>query len=290
MANYYCIMAGLPELQLSDTKPGYSIAQLREELQAEIGRYDERLLQLLFFRHDCQNLVDLLRTVKDVNDLKDFKDTIDQEGNYTCEQLAELVEDARGIDLGTSVYPQFMRQFVADYDQNASREDYYPEDEVLLAYYDYCTKHCSDSLMRRWYQLNYDVTNIMTAMIARRQGWKVSDYVKGDGEVQEMIRTNDAKDFNLGSLLPYIPEIMKIVDEEDPVKKEKMLDAFKWMWLDEQTFADTFSIEAVFAYLCKLEIQERWAQLDVEQGKETFEKIINELRSEAQVPEEFIRK
>lgn len=281
MSNYYCIMAGLPELQLSDTKPGYSIAQLREDLQAEIGRHDEWLLQFLFLRHDCQNLVSLLR-----NPEAELETT----GFYTAEQLSELVEDARGIDLGTSAYPQFLRQFVTDYDQNANREGYYPEDEVLRAYYDYCTKHCSDGLMRRWYQLNYDVTNIMTAMIARRQGWKVGDYVKGDGEVQEMIRTNDAKDFNLGSLLPYLPEIMKIVDEEDPVRKERMLDAFKWMWLEEQTFADTFSIEAVFAYLCKLEIQERWARLDVEQGKETFEQIINDLRSEAEVPEEFIRK
>ncbi|MDE5787144.1 MAG: DUF2764 domain-containing protein, partial [Bacteroidaceae bacterium] len=55
-------------------------------------------------------------------------------------------------------------------------------------------------------------------------------------------------------------------------------------------FQNPFSIEAIFAYLCRLEIQERWARLDVEQGKETFQKIINDLRGEAQVPEEFIRK
>jgi hypothetical protein len=34
-------------------------------------------------------------------------------------------------------------------------------------------------------------------------------------------------------------------------------------------------------------MQERWAKLDVEQGKETFQRIIDDLRSEAQVPEEF---
>jgi hypothetical protein len=81
---------------------------------------------------------------------------------------------------------------------------------------------------------------------------------------------------------------MKIVDEQDPVRKEKMIDAFKWIWLDERTFFEPFSIEAVFAYLCKLQMQERWAKLDVEQGKETFQKIIDDLRSEAQVPEEFL--
>ncbi len=281
MANYYCLMAGLPELKLSDTKPGYSITELREQLQREIGQHDEQLLFFLFLRRDCQNLVQML---------KDADSVPEEKGNYTAEQLLELIEEAHGVDLGNSPYPQFMLQFVREYEEKAQNEGYYPEDEILMHYYEYCTQGCGDSLMRRWYQLNFDVTNIMTAMIARRQGWRVADFVKGDGEVQEMIRTSEAKDFSLGLLYDYIPEIMKIVDEDDPVKKERMLDAFKWMWLEEQTFADAFSIEAVFAYLCKLEIQERWARLDVEQGKATFEQIIRDLRSEAEVPEEFVRK
>ena len=51
---------------------------------------------------------------------------------------------------------------------------------------------------------------------------------------------------------------------------------------------EPFDMAAVFAYLCKLEMQQRWAKLDVEQGKETFQKIIDDLRSEARVPEEFV--
>ena len=51
-----------------------------------------------------------------------------------------------------------------------------------------------------------------------------------------------------------------------------------------------FSLEAVYAYICKLEMQYRWAKLDPETGKETFKQIIDNLRGEAKVPEEFIRK
>ena len=54
-------MAGLPELKLSDTKPGYSITELREQLQREIGQHDEQLLFFLFLRRDCQNLVQMLK-------------------------------------------------------------------------------------------------------------------------------------------------------------------------------------------------------------------------------------
>ena len=137
--------------------------------------------------------------------------------------------------------------------------------------------------------LTLDINNILTAMIARKQGWNLTDFVKGTGEVQDMIRENKTKDFDLSLEYDFVKDLMKIVDEDDPVKKEKMIDALKWLWLDDQTFFEPFSIESVFAYLCKLEMQYRWAKLDVEQGKETFKQIIENLRGEARVPEEFVR-
>ncbi|MBQ7571997.1 MAG: DUF2764 family protein [Bacteroidaceae bacterium] len=281
MANYYCIMAGLPELKLSDTEPGYSIAALRQELQAELGRRDERLLQFLFLQHDCRNLVALLRNPEA---------GLEENGNLDRDGLLELIAKADEVEVGQTAYPGFMLQFVRDYAQNHDREGWYAEDEMLLRYYEHCTRNCKDGLMRRWYRMNLDVTNLMTAMIARRQGWNVRDYVKGEGEVADMLRTSEQRDFGLSGLYDFVPQVMKIVDEDDPVRKERMLDALKWEWLATETFADTFSVEAVFAYLCQLEIQERWSHLDVEQGRETFEQIISDLRSEAEVPSEFIRK
>ena len=281
MSNYYCTMAGLPELRLSDTEPGYSIKALRQELQAEMGRRDAKLLHFLYLGHDCRNLVALLRNADA---------ELEENGNYSREELTELIAQADEVDLGQSSYPQFMLQFVRDYAQSHDQQGWLAEDEILVRYYDYCTRHCADGLMRRWYRLNLDVTNLMTALIARRQGWRVADYVKGEGEVANAIRTSDAADFGLSGLYDFVPEVMKIVDEEDPVRKERMLDELKWAWLETETFADTFSVEAVFAYLCRLEIQERWSHLDPEQGRETFEHIINDLRAEAEVPAEFVRK
>ncbi len=280
MGNYYCIMAGAPDINLSDSHPACSISEMRKAIENEAGQADRQLLFFLFLVHDCRNLVSLLRHPEA---------ELEPDGNYTAEQLHDLIEKAAEIDLGKCPYPQFLVQFVRDYEENVDREGWYAEDEVLLLYYRYCIDNCHNALMRRWYQMNLDVTNLMTAMIARKQGWKVGSFVKGEGEVQDMIRTSDARDFNLSGLYDFVAEVMKIVDEDDPVKKERRLDAFKWMWLEEQTFGDAFSIEAVFAYLCKLEILQRWEKLDVEQGKETFQRIIEDLRGEAKVPAEFLR-
>jgi hypothetical protein len=131
------------------------------------------------------------------------------------------------------------------------------------------------------------VTNILTALIARKNGWGVSDYIQGDNEVNEMIRENNTHDFGLRNEYDYMVDLLKIVDVEDPVEKERKLDALKWMWLDEIEEKDIFSIEAVFVYLVKLEILERWSVLDVENGKRIFREIIENLRGEARVPDEF---
>lgn len=279
MANYYCMIAGLPDIDLQDTKPGVGIEDMREQCEEVLSEQDKKLLFYFFLHFDCVNLVKLL---------KDPEAEITQMGNFSLEQLRDLITSAREINFNVHRYPAFMSIFAREYAFNKDKAGYFPEDEMAFQFLDYAIRTCPNRMMRRWYKLNLDITNILTAMLARSQGWSVGDFIKGEGEVQEMIRENKTKDFNLGLEFDYIPQLMKIVDEEDPVRKEKMIDAFKWVWLDERTFFEPFSMEAVFAYLCKLQMLERWAKLDVEQGKETFRRIIDDLRSEAQVPAEFL--
>ena len=278
MANYYCMIAGLPDIDLQDAKPGLSLEDMREQCEEVLTPKDKKLLFYFFLHFDCVNLVKLL---------KNPEADIDQWGNFSLEQLRDLITSATELNFNVHRYPAFMSIFAREYAFNKDKAGYFPEDEMMFQFLDYAIKTCPNRMMRRWFKLNLDITNILTAMLAPSQGWSVGDFIKGEGEVQEMIRENKTKDFNLSHELDYIPQLMKIVDEEDPVRKEKMIDAFKWIWLDERTFFEPFSMEAVFAYLCKLQMQERWAKLDIEQGKETFRKIIDDLRGEAKVPEEF---
>ncbi len=282
MGNYYCLMAGLPDIELADTQPGYSLADLREQCEEELNDGDKILLARYFFlRHDCQNLVRLL---------KDPEAKVDGSGNYSAEQYADLLTSAREMNHNVSRYPAFMSDFAREYPSKKDTKGFYAEDELAYQFLNYAITTCPNDMIRRWHKLNLEVTNFLTAVLARGQGWDPGDYIKGEGEMQEMIRQHNTKDFDLSREHDYIRDLMAIVEEEDPVRKEKLIDAFKWIWLDEETFYNPFSIEAVFAYLCKLEMQYRWANLDVKTGEETFKKIIENLRSEAKVPEEFIRK
>ena len=278
MGNYYCLMAGLPDITLEDTKRGVDMADLREELDAVLSDGDKKVLYYFFLKNDCANLVKLL---------KNPNAEIEQNGNLSMEQYVDLMTSAREMNFNVHRYPAFMSMFAREYAYNKDKEGYFPEDDMLYQFYQYAIETCPNKMVRQWFKLNLDITNILTAFLARKNGWNVADYIQGEDEVTEMILTNNTKDFNLTAEYDYVADLMKIVECEDPVEKEKKMDAFKWLWLEDKTFFNIFSIEAVFAYLCKLDMLARWDKLDVELGMETFRQIIENLRGEARVPEEF---
>jgi len=273
-------MAGVPDLSIDDGKSPISIEEFREECDEVLTPRDQKLMFYFYLKQDCLNLVKLL---------KDPDAEVPLWGNYSMEQYRDLITSAKTMNFNVHRFPAFMSMYARDFDHNNGVDGWFAEDQMMLAFYDYAMK-CDNKMIASWYKLNFDLTNILTAFIARKNGWSVGKYILGENELNEQLRTNNAKDFDLPHERDYATDLMRIVEITDPVEKEKRLDAFKWQWLDDQTFFEVFSVEAVFAYLCKLEMLHRWEALDVEQGKETFRQIIENLRGEAKVPAEFQQK
>lgn len=279
MSNYYCLVAGLPDITLDDGRGAQSVADFKECLGELLTAADRKLMFYFYLRYDCLNLVKLL---------KNPEAEISALGNYGRDEYEDMINSWRD-EMNTNVkkcYPEFLSTFAREYDNNKDKQGYFPEDAILLEYYKYAIK-CPSQMLSEWFAMNLNVANILTALIAKKYGWNVANYIQGDNAVCDMIRTSTARDFDLGSELEYVADLMRIVECEDPVEKEKRIDAFKWMWLEEKTFMDVFSIEAVFAYMCKLEMLERWEKLDAETGRETFQQIIENLRSGAKVPDKY---
>ncbi len=274
-------MAGLPDISLDDNKASVSMAELKEEMDGVLSAADKKIISYFFLQKDCLNIIELL---------KDRNSKVAENGNMTMEQYVDLFTSATEMNFNVHRYPAFLSEFVRSYAYNKDKAGYFAKDDMLYQFYKYAIDTCPSKMVRAWYQLNLDVTNILTAMLARKNGWNVSDFIQGENEVTEMILTHNTKDFDLMHEYDYVAELMKIVDCEDPVEKEKKIDAFKWLWLDECTFFEPFSIDAVFAYLCKLDMLARWECLDVEQGQKAFRQIIENLRGAAKVPDEFVRK
>lgn len=278
MGNYYCLMAGLPEISFDDGKSASSIISFKDELENELSDSDKKLINIFFLKYDCKNLANILKRGTETD--------LDKRGLYSAEEYQEIIACARETEFNPYEYPAFMCEFVRSYDQNKDNKDYFPEDEILKEYYRFAGK-CRNSFMSEWYKLNFRINYILTAMTARKNGLEIGKYISGDDEFSEILRTNKSRDFELSTDYEYMQMLAAISDCQDPVEKEKKISAMLWEWLDNHTLSDFFSINAVFAYLSKLEILERWSILGVEEGKKIFRKIIEDLRSEVRVPDEF---
>ena len=94
----------------------------------------------------------------------------------------------------------------------------------------------------------------------------------------EAIKTSGQRDFGLAGTVDDLETLQRIAEEQDLYEREKKIDLLKWQWLDEQTFFKYFGIERIFAYLIKLEIIERWACLNPEEGEKIFRELIDNLK------------
>lgn len=278
MANYYCLLTELPVLKLSDAKPKFSLLQLKGMLAEAVSGRDSELVKTYFLRFDSENLAARLANAEA---------EIDARGNYDGEALQTLIDEARATESAVPGYPAFLADYVRTYDKSAGKPGWYARDAALLAYYDYA-RTSRNAMLAQWYDLNLNILNILTALIARRQGWQLADYVQGDSEVaQTILRQATAPDFGLTAELPYMRELIAASETTDPVEKERCIDALRWQWLEERIFFEPFDITTLMAYVARTEVLERWAQLDPEQGRERFTQIIEDLRGEARVPAEF---
>ena len=144
-----------------------------------------------------------------------------------------------------------------------------------------------NTLMSRWFEMNMDVNNILSAIYAKKHGLEVSKALVGNNVVARTIRENsNLRDFGLSLEFENFEMIQRISDEDDIYERERKIDKYRWDWLEENTVFDYFNIEYIFAYLCKLQILERWVSLNAEEGERIFRLLIDSLKNEVDVPEE----
>ncbi|MCC8197074.1 MAG: DUF2764 domain-containing protein [Tannerellaceae bacterium] len=286
MSKYYYLVAGLPNIALDDSKLTYTITDFRRELDGVLSAEDKRLIDLFFLKFDNQNLLTQLAWPDREGDMR---------GSITNEELQDLIKIVREDDTlpANSLIPPYFVDFLRLYSGSDNQEETLStiswEDRLATLYYAYAMKN-SNEFVASWFEFNLNINNILTAYTCRKYGLDKADYIIGDNEIAEAIRTSNARDFGLGDTLDYLPALQRIAEESNLMVREKKIDLLKWEWLEENTFFKPFDIESVFAYLLKLEMIERWLTLDSTTGEETFRGIVGTMKKGSQnILEEFKR-
>ena len=133
------MMAGVPDLDLQDKAMSCTIKQFREQCDEALSARDKQLLFYFYLRHDCMNIVRLLRNPEaEVDDL----------GNFTREQYSDMITSATELNFNVHRYPAFMSEYIRAYAYNKDKANYFAEDDMMGHYLEYAIA-CPNRMMSK---------------------------------------------------------------------------------------------------------------------------------------------
>jgi hypothetical protein len=276
--NYYCLVAGFPDLIPDDKKLHFSSVDLRNYLQEEIHPSDFELVKLFYLPWDHKNLINLL-----------FESEFDwdERGNYSREKLEEFVDKKQLELIDPSEFPSYFMDFIEFYHDD---EEEFPKIAAVKFLSEGWYKTLAESgndFVIEFGEFKQNMANIMLALNGRKHDIPFEEAIIGDDEVTHALKRSRARDFGLANEINDMETIVQIFEIENILDRELKLDNHTWQFIDEITFFNYFSIEKVLGLVQKLFIVERWFELDKEKGQQIFNQLLEELQSNFEFPEEF---
>ena len=274
--NYYCYIAGLPDIQIDNQKSIPAQEKILEELKQILSKGDMALLDLLRLKYDNANLLKFLANRDaELNPL----------GKLTSQDWAELVELIDNSDERNPARDARLLKYVLEFystirNEQSEEKIEFAEDFLAALYYKYGME-CKNKFVADWFEFNLNINNILTALTCRKYGWDIKSAIVGDNVVAETIRNSvSARDFNLKAEIDYFDALVSISETANLLDRERRIDSLKWNWLEEQTFFCSFSIEKVLSFWLRCELMHRWDNLSMEEGAEIFRQMINDLKKD----------
>ncbi len=134
--------------------------------------------------------------------------------------------------------------------EGVSRRDREYVDLLLSRDYDACSRSGS-RFLREWSVFDSGVRRTVAAIVARRLGVPYDMH-------------------------PTDERVRGILSAGNILERERGLDRLRWEVAGELSVFDYFNIDAVLAYLVRVQILERWLALNAERGKEVLNKLVYE--------------
>ncbi len=268
--NYYCLIAGLPDLQIDNAKHAPSLESLHEEWESVLSSGDLKLLSLLRRHIDNRNLLTYMA---------DKEAELNPLGVLSREDWAELTALMEELDepKDARLEPYMVDFYRAATDEKTAEGIASKEDLLATLYFDQGTR-CKNKFVADWFEFNLNLNNVLAAVACRTHKLDVKNAIVGSNEVANTIRNNSSRDFGLTGIFEDLDAVMAIAEEKNLLERERKLDALKWAWLEEHTFFNYFTIERVLSFYLRCELLHRWDGLTMEKGQEIFRSLLDEMK------------
>ena len=269
--NYYCFIAGLPEVFLDDRKLALSVNGFRELAREALKKEDVKLMELFFLPADNKQVLRLLNKMAPDTNLETV---------YPLQCLEDEITEP------TNSLPVYLNRFIADFKREHLKYDVSPENVLSWMYYDHLMK--SDSkFVRNYAEFVMNVKNLQTALTCRKYGKEVAPEIIGDNVFSKALRTSNSKDFGLAMEFPYVEKVISLMGNTNLVERERGLDLLLWDYIEEAVVYEYFSMDKVLSFMLELMIVERWSKMSSESGRKVFMEVVDKFRKSFEFAEEF---
>lgn len=279
MSNYYCLIAGLPDLSPEDAKVPIPLAELREYIAESVSAKDMELINLYFLKYDNENLLSYLNNPEAA---------LNPLGILTDKDFEDIIRINRESEKPS--YPNMPPYFVPFLQAHLEEKEAFPglskEDQLATLYYSFACVSSND-FVRDFFSFMLNVKNIIIGFQSRKFGFDLAQTIVGDNDIAKIIRNSTTKDLGLTGELEYTEDVSRLAEESNILERELKLDKLIWNYLEEQTFFNYFTIERVFAYLIRTDILDRWEKVRKENGEDVFRQTIGSLKGTYQFSEEY---
>ncbi len=259
-AEYYYLVAGLPDLLQGSLKKGLLFEEILEEIRTELNEEDREVLASLQWRYDCDNILSIL----------DKKDEFDGRGFYTREILEQEIQSPEKL-------PSFMKEFLEARKEGKTLFAGLGEKEQLLAGYFQNGVNHSNSFISEWTSFELDMGNVIAGKSAKLLGLSAEKSVIPLNDTALKIAKSSAADFGLAGQFSWLEAVLNSFDS--PEKLERAIDTVRWEKAEEISEGNYFTVEAVLAFAVKLSSAARWLALDPEQGEEKIKALLQSMQS-----------
>lgn len=269
--NYYCLIAGLPDILIDQKKIPFSLIELKQELQYQLHPNDYQLVEYLFLPYDNINFLNILQKKEaEFNPL----------GNYSESFFMDEIKEPENL-------PGYMKKFLEAYrDENPIHPNLSLENQLTWLYFDFMLEQ-KNEFLRDIFTTIRDINNIFAIYNARKFGLNIENQMIGNYELTEAAKKTTSKDFGLASEITPIDEIIGIYENNDILEQEMSIDLLKWRHMNNLNTFNYFTIEFILAYVLEFIMVERWSNLDADQSKITFRKILTDLENSFQFSKDF---
>jgi hypothetical protein len=270
---YYYLVSSLVDISLDLNKLPMGMDEFINFCSEEMSKKDFNDLKKLFIFNDIQNSIKY----------KDNNYVFVKPSYYNEEDFKENLKDTDAFF-----------EFLSEYFYNKKNEkrvfpDLLEIDEVFQLFYLYIDSFCSDFL-NDYFLFELNLRNITTGLSQRSNNLPVPNKIISKEDISELIKKSTSQDFGLSKSIDYIEELVEIYKSNDLIKIEKKIDEIRWEWLDERIGYNYFSADFIYTYAIKLASLKRWVNLNIQNGEERLNNLINQISLNIKLPEQFLRR